>query len=69
MIWIIVSVPLWFFGGLSFTLGVYAICKVASLPGDVQAFESIDDGGAVIFGAVMVGASALPLYLAAKLVA
>lgn len=68
MIWVIVSVPLWLFGGLMFGSGSYALAKIAMNPSDIQTFKTAEDGDAILISLGMIVVSAPALYFAARLV-
>lgn len=69
MMWIVVSLPLWFVGLLLFGAGVFAVCRASVNESEVPVFKFGDDGEAIIVGLCLTLISAPLLYIAAKLVA
>lgn len=69
MMWIVVSLPLWFVGLFLLAAGIYGIGKAAANDSDIPAFKSGDDGDVIIVGLCLVLFSSPLLYVAAKLVA
>ena len=68
MMWLIVSLPLWFVGLLLFVSGVYAVIAASMNESDIPAFKFADDGEAIITGLAFAIVSAPLLYIAARLV-
>jgi hypothetical protein len=68
MMWLAVSLPLWFVGLLLFVAGVYAVVRASLNETDIPTFKFGDDGDAIITGLALALLSAPLLYIAAKLV-
>ena len=61
------SLPLWFAGLFMFAIGLFAIFAVALHEEETTPrFKTISDGGAILLGFGFVFASAVPLFIAAK---
>jgi hydrogenase/urease accessory protein HupE len=63
---LLAAIPLLLVGGLLFLIGVYGIGAASLNESKTPRFESADDGTVILFGVMLVLASSLPLYIAAK---